>query len=138
MQNPALAGAMCDGRLLADVRDNALERLKQRGLSCAAVVVRAQSWSRDEGGLERAAALFKDLGPEVVHQVESRWLSRRLLGRLFRGPGKRQKAAAAILARTGLPEVEGVLQRAAASEKDDRLRLHYAQCLERARQGGGS
>ena len=138
VQDPALAGVMCDGRLLDEVRDVALERLKRRGLSCAAAVVRAQAWSRDEGGLERAAALFRELGPEAVHQVESRWLGRSFLGRLFRGSGKRQKAAASILARTGLPQVEGVLQRAAASEKDERLRSHYAQCLERARQGGAS
>ncbi|MFQ5844050.1 MAG: tetratricopeptide repeat protein, partial [Planctomycetota bacterium] len=138
LQDPALAGAMADPRLDGAVRDEALRRLRRRGLACAAPVVRAIAASAVSGGLDRAAKLFAELGGEGVRQIESRYFSPGLLGRLFRGRGTRQRAAADILARTGLAEAEAALQRAAASEKDPSLRAHYAAAWERVRGRGSS
>ncbi len=56
-----------------------------------------------------------------------------LLGRLFRGAhGQRRRAAADILARTGLEAAKQALGRAAAKEKDPRLREHYTNAKQRA------
>jgi lipopolysaccharide biosynthesis regulator YciM len=133
LQDPALAGAMADPGLDDKVRDTALERLGRRGLSCAVSVVRAVAASGDAGALDRAADLFKELGADVVRQIEGRYFSKRLLGRLFRGRGTRQRAAADILARTGLAEAGAALHKAAATERDPALRGHYSAALERLR-----
>ena len=80
----------------------------------------------------RAATLICD--SEGVAELERRYLQAKLLGKLFGARQGRRRAAADILAATRLPEAAAALGRAAAREKDDALRSHYAAAKSRAEQ----
>ncbi len=134
----ALAGVMADPRLSDAVRDAARDRLASRMPQVLVAVVEAVAASGDFGGVERAARLVRDLGRAGVEEMERRFLSATLLGKLFGPKGHRRKAAADILARTDLTEAADALGRAAAKEKDDGLRGHYLAARERAHKGGGA
>ena len=134
----ALAGCMADPRLSDAVRDAARDRLGARMPQVLVAVVEAVAASGDFGGVERAAQLVRDLGRAGVEEMERRFLSATLLGKLFGPKGHRRKAAADILARTGLTEAADALGRAAAKEKDDGLRGHYLAARERAHKGSGA
>lgn len=130
-RDTAVAGVMADPRLTENVRDAAVEALKARGEAALVPVVDAVADSGDLGAIERAARLVT--GAAAVALIDKRYLQANLLGRLFRGAhGQRRRAAADILARTGLDAAKQVLGRAAAREKDARLREHYANAKQRA------
>jgi tetratricopeptide (TPR) repeat protein len=131
----ALAGCAADPRLSERVRDAALERLRARGIAALAPMIAAAA-AGDPGAIARAAALVRDLGAEGVDELERRFFTPTLLGRLFFRTGARRRAAADALARCGLPQAAAALARAAAREKDPELRAHYSAAKARAERGG--
>jgi len=129
----ALAGALADPRLAPELRDRALEHLRGSGSGIVPALVDAIATEGDADGARRAAELVR---PHGVGAIEKRYLQAKLLGRFLGAHVSRRRAAADILARTGLPEAADVLRRAAAREKDDALRSHYAAAQLRAEKGG--
>ena len=130
-RDTAVAGVMADPRLEDAIRDAAITTLKTRGEAALVPSVDAAADSGDLGAIERAAQLVTDNA--AVALIGKRYLQANLLGRLFRGAhGARRRAAADILARTGLDAAKQALGRAAAKEKDSKLREHYLRAKERA------
>jgi len=129
LSDAALAGALADPRLDPELRDRAQERLAKRPAPLAALVD-AVALHGDPEGARRAAELVKD--GDGVAEVERRYLRAKLLGKLFGARQGRRRAAADILAATRLPEAAEALGAAAAREKDDALRAHYAAAKSRA------
>jgi len=121
-----------------EVRDRACAFLRERGAHTLVAVVEALAASQDPSGIDRAATLVGAWGDAAGEAIEKRYLQATLLGRLFRGRrGFRRRAAADILARSGLKRASEALARAAAHEKDADLRAHYVRAKERAEQKGG-
>jgi len=134
----AVSGALADPRLGGEVRDRACAFLRERGAHTLVAVVEALAASQDPSGIDRAATLVGAWGDAAGEAIEKRYLQATLLGRLFRGRrGFRRRAAADILARSGLKRASEALARAAAHEKDADLRAHYVRAKERAEQKGG-
>ena len=133
----AVAGVMADPRVPDPARDAARDRLGLRGAAAAVPVVEAVAASGDPGAVARAAELVRKGGDAAVDLLEKRYLQATLLGRLLRqAKGGRRRAAADILARTGQRSAVEALARAAAAEKDPKLRAHYVAAKGRATQGG--
>ena len=128
----ALAGALADPRLAPALRDRAQENLRGSDSGIVPALVDAVATEGDADGARRAAELVR---PHGVGVIEKRYLQAKLLGRVWGAHASRRRAAADILARTGLPEAAEVLRRAAAREKDDALRSHYAAAQARAERG---
>ncbi len=126
----AIAGVLADPRLPGAVRDAATGRLRGRG---GAVVPLVEAVAASGDGADRAASLLRDLGPDAVAALESRFLTGSLLTRILGGQrGSRRRAVADILAGTRLPAAVEVLARSAAREKDPALRAHYLAAKDRA------
>ena len=134
----ALAGALADPRLDGDLRDRAQDLLRSSGTGVFVALVEAVATEGDEDGARRAAELVRAQGAEGVGILERRYLQAKLIGRLMGAQAPRRRAAADILARTGMPEAAEALGRAAAREKDDNLRGHYAAARARADKGAKS
>jgi hypothetical protein len=130
----AVAGALADPRLAETVRDAARERLRPRGLAALAALVEAVAVNEEAGAVARAAELLAAWGRDAAYEIERRYLQATLLGRLFKGgrKGARRRVAADVLARSGLPAAAEILARAAAQERDDKLRSHYLAAKARA------
>ena len=132
LSDAALAGALADPRLADDLRDRAQAMLARRRHTPLPELVDAVASSGDGDAARRAATLICD--SEGVAELERRYLQAKLLGKLFGARQGRRRAAADILAATRLPEAAAALGRAAAREKDDALRSHYAAAKSRAEQ----
>jgi len=134
----AVAGVLADARVGEAGRDAAARRLAARGLDALVPLVEAVASAPEAGSLDRASALVKGWGAEAVDLIEKRFFTASLLGKLFSGArGARRRAAADLLARTGMKEAAEVIGRAASKEKDAALRSHFLSAKERAQKGGG-
>ncbi|MEM8882925.1 MAG: tetratricopeptide repeat protein [Planctomycetota bacterium] len=129
VMDEALAGALADPRLGQAERDRAQKLLEVRGKGALVAVVDA---AHDPTAVDRAAALVRAQGDEGVELIARRYLEPGLLKKVFVKRGSKRRIAADVLGRTGLPAAAEALGRAAAREKDDELRLHFAQAKTRA------
>jgi len=135
VRDAAVASAMADPRLEAEVRDRAQQLLSEKGVDVLVPIVEAIAASGDEDASRRAAEIALAHKDAAVAALERRYLQAKLLGRLLGAHTGRRRVAADILARTGLTSAADALGRAAAKEKDDALRSCYAAAKLRAQQG---